>query len=71
MGGYAPRALVDSVRRRRLIGAPGRSLNITVSGGDEGPARPLRPWCYWPLLVVLVDEERRTANGHSGYRGSL
>jgi Protein of unknown function with HXXEE motif len=30
VGGYAPRALEDSVRRRRLVGASGRPLNFTV-----------------------------------------
>ena len=30
MGGYAPRALEDSVRPRRLSGASGRPLNFTV-----------------------------------------
>jgi hypothetical protein len=30
VGGYAPRALEDSMRPRRLIGASGRPLNFTV-----------------------------------------
>ena len=31
MSGYAPRALADSVRPRRLVGTSGRPLNFTVS----------------------------------------
>jgi len=32
VGGYAPRALEDSVRPRRSMGASGRPLNFTVRG---------------------------------------
>jgi hypothetical protein len=30
VGGYTPRAPEESVRQRRLVGAPGRPLNFTV-----------------------------------------
>ena len=36
MGGYAPRALKDSVRPRRLSGASGRPLDFTVRAQMRG-----------------------------------
>ena len=44
-GGYAPRALEDSVRPRCLVGAPGRPLNFTV--------RP-RPMLRGYIALVLL-----------------